>query len=515
LAVKPVRKIKLFFCYAHEDDALREQLARHLSPLRRVKHITAWFDRDIQAGTDWEHEIERQLDTANIILLLVSADFIDSDYCYSVEMQRALEKHQAGTACVIPIILRPVDWEETPIGTLQALPTGKKPVTLWANQDEAWLDVVQGIRKVVRTLLPKHMLSRHETGILYSEEIIQQPATRFSQKTSPTPPSSPASAFSATARMQPTIVPPDRNRQRTLKRRKADFDVILQEGVPRDTALGPEPEVSIQDLSFFKDPRRRRERELEELRPNKKKRIMVRFVVVLLLIAGSVGIFSIIQYSVQNVSNATATAQAEANATALAMANTLGITYPPKNTAPVIDDPLQDNSKGNNWEIDDPSNGNCKFINRTYDIDTDALEWCRAENTDFTNFIYEVQMKIVKGDGGGILFGNDLSSIWRGYYFAINQDGSYSVQAHTDKYDAVLARGSSRSIRRGLNQTNVVAAVVYGRVIELYVNHQRIAVVGNSNPFITFTHGRIGVVVIGSSSEQTEVIFQNAKVWKL
>jgi len=90
MAIQPVHTIKIFYCYAHEDDALREQLARHLSPLQRLRYITAWFDRDIQAGTDWEHEIETHLDTASIILLLVSADFIASNYCYSMEMQRAL-----------------------------------------------------------------------------------------------------------------------------------------------------------------------------------------------------------------------------------------------------------------------------------------------------------------------------------------------------------------------------------------------------------------------------------------
>jgi TIR domain len=164
-----------------------------LSPLQRLRYITGWFYRDIQAGTDWKQEIEKQLDSANIILVLVSADFIASDYCYSVEMEQALEKHQAGTAYVIPIILRPVAWEETPLGELSALPTGKKPVTQWADRDEAWFNVVQGIRDVVRTLLPKHLLSQQETSILYSpalrnelypkqaERQIQRPAVLPSQ----------------------------------------------------------------------------------------------------------------------------------------------------------------------------------------------------------------------------------------------------------------------------------------------------------------------------------------------
>src|SRR6266849_6391413 len=164
-----VSTIKIFYCYAHEDDDFREQLVRHLSPLQRLRQITGWFDRNIQAGTDWEQEVGTHLDSSSIILLLISADFIASDYCYTIEMKLALEKHKAGTACVIPIILRPVAWEETPIGGLPALPTGKKPITKWANRDEAWLNVVQGISEVVRTLLPKQILSPQETGILYPE----------------------------------------------------------------------------------------------------------------------------------------------------------------------------------------------------------------------------------------------------------------------------------------------------------------------------------------------------------
>jgi hypothetical protein len=166
MVVQPVHTIKVFFCYAHEDDDLRKQLVNQLSYLRRLRYITGWFDRDIQAGTDWEHEIETRLDAASIILLLISADFIASDYCYTVEMQRALEKQKAGTAHVIPIILRPVAWEETPIGELETLPTGKKPVTQWADRDEAWLNVAQGIRELVKTLLSRQSLSPLETMIL-------------------------------------------------------------------------------------------------------------------------------------------------------------------------------------------------------------------------------------------------------------------------------------------------------------------------------------------------------------
>lgn len=159
MSLQAIHPIKVFYCYAHEDDALREQLARHLSPLRRLRDITGWFNRDIQAGTDWEQESEAQMHTASIILLLISADFMASDYCYTVEMKRALDRHRAGTACVIPILLRSVEWERTPLGGLLPLPGNKKPVTQWADQDEAWLNVVQGIGEIIRKLLPKQHLS--------------------------------------------------------------------------------------------------------------------------------------------------------------------------------------------------------------------------------------------------------------------------------------------------------------------------------------------------------------------
>src|SRR5215467_10474614 len=94
--------IKIFFCYAHEDKMLRDELEKHLEPLKRSKQITAWHDRDIQPGTEWKREIDYHLNLSHIVLLLISPNFILSDYCYGVEMQRALERHEAGEARVIP-----------------------------------------------------------------------------------------------------------------------------------------------------------------------------------------------------------------------------------------------------------------------------------------------------------------------------------------------------------------------------------------------------------------------------
>lgn len=144
--------VEVFFSYAHEDEDLRNELEKHLSILKRKGVITGWHDRKIGAGKEWEGEIDIHLNTARVILLLVSADFIASDYCWDVEVKRAMERHEAGEARVIPVILRPVDWEGAPFGKLQALPTEAKPVTSWANRDEAFVSVAQGIRASVKEL---------------------------------------------------------------------------------------------------------------------------------------------------------------------------------------------------------------------------------------------------------------------------------------------------------------------------------------------------------------------------
>jgi hypothetical protein len=144
--------IEVFYIYAHQDQRLRKRLETHLSAMRQQGIITEWHDRKIVAGTDWKQSIDAHLTTAAVILLLVSPDFLTSDYCYGVEMQRALARHAAGDACVIPVILRPVDWQGTPFAHLQCVPTDAKPVTTWTNRDEAFRNVAMAIRTTIEQL---------------------------------------------------------------------------------------------------------------------------------------------------------------------------------------------------------------------------------------------------------------------------------------------------------------------------------------------------------------------------
>jgi internalin A len=145
---RPETRIRVFISYSHKDDELREQLGTHLKIFQRQGTIELWHDRLLTGGQEWKGQIDDNLQRANIILLLVSADFIASDYCYDIEMTRALARHQAGEARVIPIIVRDVNWQSTPFGTLQALPKDGKAVTLWPDRDNAWRQVADGIEEV-------------------------------------------------------------------------------------------------------------------------------------------------------------------------------------------------------------------------------------------------------------------------------------------------------------------------------------------------------------------------------
>jgi hypothetical protein len=142
----------VFISYSHRDKALRNELDKHLSNLKRQNIIASWYDGNISPGTEWKPQIMEHLKRAQIILLLVSADFMASDFCYSIEMNEAIARHDANQARVIPILLRPTAWKGAPFAKLQALPSDGKAVTSWANQDEAFVNIAEGIQRVVEEL---------------------------------------------------------------------------------------------------------------------------------------------------------------------------------------------------------------------------------------------------------------------------------------------------------------------------------------------------------------------------
>jgi internalin A len=144
--------VRLVFSYAHKDEELRDQLETHLKLLQRQGVINTWHDRKIRPGDVWKDVIDEHFKRADLVLLLVSADFIASDYCYEIEMRTSLERHAKGKAKVVPVVLRQCLWQQAPFGQLQTLPENGRAVTSWSNPDEAWTDVAKGIENVVEEI---------------------------------------------------------------------------------------------------------------------------------------------------------------------------------------------------------------------------------------------------------------------------------------------------------------------------------------------------------------------------
>lgn len=142
--------VSLFFSYSHKDEDLRNELETHLALLKRQGIISAWHDRRITAGSDFGEAISVELEKAQIIMLLISANFLNSDYCYEKEMKRALEKHKEKSAVVIPVILHPCDWHSSPFGQLRATPTDGKAISMFANQHEALAIVAKDVRETAK-----------------------------------------------------------------------------------------------------------------------------------------------------------------------------------------------------------------------------------------------------------------------------------------------------------------------------------------------------------------------------
>lgn len=159
----------LFLSYSHKDEELRKELETHLALLKRQGVVSTWHDRRITAGSDVDKTISSELESSQIVLLLVSAHFLDSDYCYEKEMKRALEKHEEKTAVVIPVILHPCDWHSAPFGHLRATPTDGKPVSMYANLHEAFAIIAKDVRDAanlihVSSAAPKTMMRDDNAG---------------------------------------------------------------------------------------------------------------------------------------------------------------------------------------------------------------------------------------------------------------------------------------------------------------------------------------------------------------
>ena len=145
-------RIEVFYAYAPQDETWVQELEKHLTLLQRQGIISTWHPRLFAAGSDWQEVIDVRLRSASIILLLISPDFLASDYCYGNEMKQALQREREKGVCVIPILLRPVDWQRAPFAHLRPLPSDATFLTEWANLDRAFAEIATGIRHATENL---------------------------------------------------------------------------------------------------------------------------------------------------------------------------------------------------------------------------------------------------------------------------------------------------------------------------------------------------------------------------
>lgn len=206
------KAVRVFYSYSHEDQYYREQLENHLSLLKHRYDLQTWFDRQIHAGEHWETVLDEHLNTADLILLLISPNFIASNYCYKKEMQYALARHAKGEVRVIPILVRYVYWKNAPFSHLQILPTGAKPIKSWSDTDEAFYDIVVEIEKVIEDLL-----TERETKKRRIEEDVSFKTTQYKQ------------VFAS----DPTMAYPDSERSIIHDPQTLSFDPLRQPGEAR------------------------------------------------------------------------------------------------------------------------------------------------------------------------------------------------------------------------------------------------------------------------------------------
>lgn len=148
--------VKIFISYTQADESYKNELTIQLKLLKMQKLVEAWSDQEILPGQEWDAEIKEQLDEAEVILFLVSTDFLVSDYVNDVEIKKALERYDKGEVIIIPIVVRPTQFSGFEISKFQALPAKAKPISQWDDKDNAWLDVSNGIKKVIQSIQKKN-----------------------------------------------------------------------------------------------------------------------------------------------------------------------------------------------------------------------------------------------------------------------------------------------------------------------------------------------------------------------
>jgi hypothetical protein len=445
---KPVR---IFCCYAREDQPLLVHFKTQMAALQQAGLVTLWADTDINAGGEWEKEIHSHLDTADIILLFVSPDFMASNYCYGIEMQKALERHERREVCVIPIILRPVRWEEAPFSKLQILPTNATPVThkKWRDLDDAFLDVVNGILSIIETLTGKSFTRDYISSL---SQTISTPPMPGRQPSIPTPVNEP------------------QKQSHPARNILLGFLIIFLLGgvvasIYEYIPLKPWPP------------------------PGSTPRI------------GETA-------TAQANANATATAQANVTATVIAKDMILSRYNSITSGTPTFSDPLNDPNQ-TTWALGATRLGTCTIANGALHDTTGGTGYSwncfNHKQQNFANFVYRIRVTIIQGSGGGITF----RATPQGYYrFDIQQDGGYTFNVGNQKTTSSVP---SPYVKTGFNQTNTIAVMADGATMYFFINEQYVTSVEDH----TSSNGIFGVIASATTNQTADVAFSNAQIWTI
>jgi hypothetical protein len=499
-ATKP---IQIFSCYAQPDKFLLEELKNHLAPLERRGDIRLRDNLGILPGAVWRREVTSSLNSANIILLLISSDFIASDYSYDVELKKALERERLGQARVIPIIVRSVSWKATPIGKLKVLPDNGIPVTdpFWSSRDVAFNHVAQEIERVVDELLGR--------------------------RTNRPPGAAPFPSFSSNTASQGQQRMPPGNTAPQGQRRTSPGNTASQGHqwtFPSNTA--PQGQQQTFSNPFTNRP----------ISMNRSKFIVAAIVVLVFVCSITSCILSSIHLPPTRPSSGNSSSSTQSTSTPFDMSGSLKTSvaqigplfatetavaqsflnsaypdpYPPVWNNVLLADPL---NQAEYWQdnVSSANNSTCKFSGSAYHITQAASQGfykCVASVSDSPHFTFEVTMTILQGDCGGIIFHADFA-LNNYYIFSICENRDFSLVRYTSQSPETLASGSSVAIHAGQNIDNTIAIAIDDKNFNLYVNKTNIKSVSISQ---ASTGSQFGLVAL-SQGNQTEVAYVDATVW--
>lgn len=432
-ASKP-KNIGIFCCYADKDRAFFSKLKAHLMPLQREEHITLWTYDDIKVGKDRKKELRRYLNTAQIILLLVSPDFLASDSNID-EMQWALERHEHEEVYVIPIILRPIAWQAMPFGNLQVLPTDANPISSskWHTQDDAFYNVAEGIRRVVKEC-------QNEQEQLQNKI---QPSTSESRHVQTN--EMPEAKISGTT-------PPVSNEQKQAEYREVQ---------PR----------SLKQQLLWKRPVQLRN--LSQRRPI----LLLTAITVLMMISSALLLSP--NFLARGAGPTSSTKGPSASIQAVPTeTEPVALLRAVLSRQPTYHDSLQQDNKG--WVPPEGSGnvGQCKFDRAGLHVFSTPLIFgfadkkaCTYTNQDFGNVAVQVKLTLLKGHSGGIYcrFSTDWFHNYSGYLFEINSDGQYNISGvnTNEQVDWQDIPGNPQS---GHNVTMIVTMIAIKNSLYFYIN---------------------------------------------